>query len=83
MLEPEIEKLAAEYGDDLRIAKLNVDENPQVAGKYQVLSIPTMMLVTNDRNPEGKRKSVFTMGFRPFPALKEWLMKSGFKPGSS
>ena len=32
----------AEHGDKLTIAKLNIDENPQIARDYQVMSIPTM-----------------------------------------
>ena len=34
-------------GEDLRIVKLNVDENQQTAAKYEVLSIPTMILFKN------------------------------------
>ena len=41
---PVLEELAAERGDDLRIVKLNVDENQQTAAAFQVLSIPTLIL---------------------------------------
>jgi thioredoxin 1 len=41
---PVLEEIAQERGDDLRIVKLNVDENQQTAAKYQVLSIPTLIL---------------------------------------
>ncbi len=40
---PVLEEIAAER-DDLRIVKLNVDENQQTAADFQVLSIPTMIL---------------------------------------
>jgi thioredoxin 1 len=40
---PVLEEIAAER-DDLRIVKLDIDENPQTAARYQVLSIPTMIL---------------------------------------
>ena len=40
---PVLEEIAAER-DDLRIVKLNTDENPQTAAQFQVLSIPTMIL---------------------------------------
>ncbi len=40
---PVLEEIAGER-PDLRIVKLNTDENPQVAARYQVLSIPTMIL---------------------------------------
>ena len=39
---PVLEEIAAEHGDKLTIAKLNIDENPQIARDYQVMSIPTM-----------------------------------------
>ena len=40
---PVLEEIAAER-DDVRIVKLNVDENQQTAAQYEVLSIPTMIL---------------------------------------
>jgi len=40
---PHLEALAAER-DDLRIVKLNTDENPQVSAQYNVMSIPTLLL---------------------------------------
>jgi len=43
---PVLEEIAGER-DDLRIVKLNTDENPQVASTYQVLSIPTLILFKN------------------------------------
>jgi thioredoxin 1 len=43
---PVLEEIASER-DDLRIVKLNVDENQQTAANYDVLSIPTMILFKN------------------------------------
>jgi thioredoxin 1 len=43
MLSPTIEEIANER-DDVTIGKLNVDENPQVAGKFGIMSIPTVIL---------------------------------------
>jgi thioredoxin 1 len=43
---PVLEEIAAER-DDLRIVKLNVDENQQTAATFEVLSIPTMILFKN------------------------------------
>ncbi len=43
---PVLEEIAEER-DDLRIVKLNVDDNQQTAAQYQVLSIPTMILFRN------------------------------------
>ena len=41
---PVMDQLAAESQGQYRIAKLNVDENPQVAARFQISSIPTMLL---------------------------------------
>ncbi len=43
MVGPVLEEIASER-DDVRIVKLNVDENQQTAGKYGVMSIPTMII---------------------------------------
>lgn len=47
MAEPVLEALSEEYKDKLTIAKLNVDENPNMTGKYDVMSIPTTILIKN------------------------------------
>jgi len=44
---PVIEQLASEYAGRVKIAKLNVDENPQTASTYSIRSIPTMLLFKN------------------------------------
>lgn len=44
---PIVEQLASEYAGRVRIAKLNVDENPQTASRYSIRSIPTMLLFKN------------------------------------
>src|SRR5919109_5660362 len=41
---PTIDALASEYNGKVTIGKLNVDENPNVAFKYQVRGIPTLLL---------------------------------------
>ncbi|MFE9882960.1 thioredoxin [Streptomyces sp. NPDC005784] len=41
---PSLEAIAAEHGDKIEIVKLNIDENPAVAARYGVMSIPTMNL---------------------------------------
>jgi thioredoxin 1 len=42
MVAPVLEEIAAEHGDKLTIAKVNIDENPEIARRYQIMSIPTM-----------------------------------------
>jgi thioredoxin len=44
MIAPTFEKLAQNFGNDITFAKLNVDELPEVAGRYAVRSIPTLIL---------------------------------------
>ena len=44
---PIMDQLAAESGGRYRIAKLNVDENPLTASRYQIASIPTMLIFKN------------------------------------
>ncbi|GAA3082350.1 thioredoxin [Streptomyces rectiviolaceus] len=39
---PSLEAIAAEHGDKIEIVKLNIDENPGIAAKYGVMSIPTL-----------------------------------------
>jgi thioredoxin 1 len=43
MIAPITEKLSKEYKGKVKFCKLNVDENPQAAGKYQVMSIPLLL----------------------------------------
>lgn len=44
---PIIDKLATDYTGKVKVGKLNVDENPQTAGRYGVMSIPTIMYFKN------------------------------------
>jgi len=47
MVGPVLEEIAGERGDELKIVKLNVDENQQTAASFEVLSIPTLILFRN------------------------------------
>ena len=44
MIAPILEQIADEYKDRLKIVKLNIDENPQTPPKYNIRSIPTLLL---------------------------------------
>jgi len=47
MLTPILEQLAAEKGAAVKIAKVNVDENPELAAQYSVRSIPMLLFIKN------------------------------------
>lgn len=49
MVAPVLEEIAAEHGDKLTIAKLDIDENPATARDYQVMSIPTLILFSGGK----------------------------------
>ena len=47
MMAPVVEKLAEKYDGKLKVGKCNVDEENEIAGKYRIMSIPTMMIFVN------------------------------------
>jgi len=47
MVVPILEALSEQYGDRVVIGKVNVDENIQIAGKYNIRGIPTLLLFKN------------------------------------
>lgn len=49
MQSPVIEELADELKDEAVVAKLNVDENPELARQFSVMSIPTLVLIKNGK----------------------------------
>jgi thioredoxin 1 len=65
MLAPTIEKLASEHGGQIKIGKLNTDENPNTPGSLRVSSIPTVIFFKGGKevgrlvgvNPESKFKN--------------------------
>jgi putative thioredoxin len=66
-LTPTLERLADEYDGRFILAKVNTDEQPQLAGHFQIRSIPTVMLVRH-----GEVVEQF-MGAQPESAIKELL----------
>lgn len=69
MIAPVLEEIDSEIGDKIKITKLNVDENPETAGRFGVMSIPTL-LVFKDGNVVDK-----IVGFQPKDALLSTLNK--------
>jgi thioredoxin 1 len=54
MIEPILHELADEYGDKIRIAKVNIDENQQVTTRYKIRGIPTLMIFENGEHQATK-----------------------------
>ena len=67
MMVPVIEDLSQEYSGKAKIAKLNVDEAREIASKYGIMSIPTMILFN-----DGKEVARLT-GAMPKEKLSEWI----------
>ena len=44
IISPIVEELAKEYDGKLKVVKLNVDDNPQTASKYGIMSIPSLLI---------------------------------------
>ena len=62
---PVLEQLAAEYGDDIYVYKVNVDEESAVAQAFGIRSLPTILFVPTDEQPQA------IMGAAPKAKLKE------------
>ena len=65
---PVLEEIAGEYADKLTIAKVNIDENPQIAMQYQIMSIPTMSVF------KGGQIVKTVVGSRPKAAILKELV---------
>ena len=63
MVAPVLEEIAAEHEGKIKIVKLNIDENPEVARQYQILSIPTMSVFV------GGKVAKSIVGAKPKAAL--------------
>jgi thioredoxin 1 len=67
MIGPSLEELSEELGQQVTIAKLNIDENPDAPGRYGVRGIPTMILF------KGGAPAATKVGAAPKGQLKAWL----------
>jgi len=71
---PILEQIASENGDDITIAKLNVDDYGDIAGRFSVMSIPTMIVF--DKGEPAKRMVGAVPKSRLLEELSEFLPSS-------
>jgi thioredoxin 1 len=67
MIAPALEEISTSLGAKVKIVKLNVDENPQTAQKYGIMSIPTLMLF------KGGELASRQVGAAPKAKLEQWI----------
>ena len=70
MIAPALEEISGQLGDKVKIFKLNVDENPNTAAKYGIMSIPTLMLF------KGGQLASRQVGAAPKQKLEQWITTS-------
>jgi thioredoxin 1 len=67
MIAPALEEISAELAGKVTVAKLNIDENPEIAARFGVRSIPTLMIFKNGEVADIK------VGAAPKTALASWI----------
>ena len=64
---PVLEQLSTEFDGQVKIAKVNIEESPEIANQYRIRSIPTLMLF------KGGEVQSIKVGALPKEALAEWV----------
>ena len=67
MLEPTIDQIAEEMDGSIKVAKLNVDENPKTAAKFGIMSIPTILIFKDGKPVDA------LVGVQPKAAIEKRL----------
>ena len=70
MIAPALEEIAGAMNGKVKIVKLNVDENPNTAAKFGIMSIPTLMLFKNGQMASRQ------VGAAPRAKLEQWITAS-------
>ena len=70
MIAPALDEISNTLGDKVKIVKLNVDENPGIAQKYGIMSIPTLMIF------KGGELASRQVGAAPKAKLEQWITAS-------
>lgn len=67
-LSPVLDELASDMGDKIKVVKINVDENRALAQKFNVMSLPTMILIKDGEKIEK------LLGFMPKSAISDKIL---------
>lgn len=67
MIAPSLEEIATEFAGKVKVAKLNIDENPELAAQFGVRSIPTLAIF------KGGEVADISVGAKPKTALSAWI----------
>ncbi|MDM7849594.1 thioredoxin [Pseudochrobactrum kiredjianiae] len=70
MIAPALEEISSEMAGQVKIAKVNIDENPELAAQYGVRSIPTLLLFKNGEIAANM------VGAAPKSRLADWIKAS-------
>jgi thioredoxin 1 len=70
MIAPALEEIAGAMDGKVKVVKLNVDENPATASKYEIMSIPTLMIFKNGQLASRQ------VGAAPKQKLEQWISAS-------
>lgn len=70
MVGPVVEEMAGKYFGRLRVGKVNSDENPNASSRFQIRSIPTLMIFKNGQVADR------VTGALPAPQLEAWIQKN-------
>ena len=73
---PALEQIAIELGDQVTVAKLNIEDSPTTPSRYGVRGIPTMMLF------KGGQMASMKVGAMPKQKILEWLSEAGVQPAA-
>ncbi|MDR0251988.1 MAG: thioredoxin [Brucellaceae bacterium] len=70
MIAPALEEISSEMAGQVKIAKVNIDENPELAAQYGVRSIPTLLMFKNGEIAANM------VGAAPKSRLADWIKAS-------
>jgi thioredoxin 2 len=70
MVSPALEQLAKDYAGRVKLVKVNIDDSPELADRFEIRSIPTLLVFS------GGEVVARQVGAAPVPALRDWLQQA-------